>query len=262
MLSSLHIENIAVIERSDIDFGPGLNVLTGETGAGKSIVIDSINAVLGARTSRELVRSGADKSLVSAVFTDERASIWCGENEMDSEEETIVQRRINADGKSSCRINGLPAAAQQALDRQMASYAQGARCLAGRPGLFPALLALCVLQLTALFAVPFVVALAFGLNETPVWVFLGTQALLTLAVSSLPLPGAVGPAEGGFVQVFAPLFGAALVTPAMLVSRGISFYAFLLLSAGVTLLVHLRGRPSSPYNLLPTRPNCGTIEII
>ncbi len=113
MLSSLHIENIAVIERSDIDFGPGLNVLTGETGAGKSIVIDSINAVLGARTSRELVRSGADKSLVSAVFTDERASIWCGENEMDSEEETIVQRRINADGKSSCRINGLPAAAQQ-----------------------------------------------------------------------------------------------------------------------------------------------------
>lgn len=163
-----------------------------------------------------------------------------------------------------CRLRLLrdPAAAQQALDRQMASYAQGARCLAGRPGLFPALLALCVLQLTALFAVPFVVALAFGLNETPVWVFLGTQALLTLAVSSLPLPGAVGPAEGGFVQAFAPLFGAALVTPAMLVSRGISFYAFLLLSAGVTLLVHLRGRPSSPYNLLPTRPNCGTIEII
>ena len=113
MLSSLHIENIAVIERSDIEFGPGLNVLTGETGAGKSIVIDSINAVLGARASRELVRTGADRALVSAVFSDERAAGWCAENDIDPEEETIVQRRIAADGKSSCRINGLPAAAQQ-----------------------------------------------------------------------------------------------------------------------------------------------------
>lgn len=113
MLNSLHIENIAVIERSDIDFGPGLNVLTGETGAGKSIVIDSINAVLGARTSRELVRSGSEKALVSAVFTDGRAERWCEENDIDAESETIVQRRISADGKSSGRVNGLPAAAQQ-----------------------------------------------------------------------------------------------------------------------------------------------------
>lgn len=113
MLSSLHIENIAVIERSDIEFGPGLNVLTGETGAGKSIVIDSINAVLGARTSRELVRSGAEKALASAVFADARAAAWCEENDMDAEEETVIQRRIAADGKSSGRVNGLPAAAQQ-----------------------------------------------------------------------------------------------------------------------------------------------------
>ncbi|MCM1149541.1 MAG: DNA repair protein RecN [Butyricicoccus sp.] len=113
MLSSLHIENIAVIERADIDFGPGLNVLTGETGAGKSIVIDSINAVLGARTSRELVRFGAEKALAGAVFDDDRAADWCGENDIDAEDETIIQRRVAADGKSSARINGQPAAAQQ-----------------------------------------------------------------------------------------------------------------------------------------------------
>ena len=70
MLSELYIENIAVIEKSNISFSKGLNVLTGETGAGKSIVIDSIGAVLGFRTSRELVRTGADKAVVSALFTD------------------------------------------------------------------------------------------------------------------------------------------------------------------------------------------------
>lgn len=113
MLCSLHIENIAVIERTDIEFGPGLNVLTGETGAGKSIVVDSINAVLGGRTSRELVRSGADRAVVSAVFDGERAGAWCRENDIDPEDETVVQRRISAEGKSSCRINGLPAAVQQ-----------------------------------------------------------------------------------------------------------------------------------------------------
>ena len=68
MLTELHIENIAVIERADISFMPGLNVLCGETGSGKSIVIDSLNAVLGSRTSRELVRHGAEKALVTAVF--------------------------------------------------------------------------------------------------------------------------------------------------------------------------------------------------
>ncbi len=113
MLSSLHIENIAVIERADIEFGGGFNVLTGETGAGKSMVIDSINAVLGARVSRELVRRGAEKALVSAVFTDTDTDRWCSENDIEPEEELIIQRRVNQDGKSSCRVNGVPVSAQQ-----------------------------------------------------------------------------------------------------------------------------------------------------
>ena len=114
MLRSLHIENIAVIERADIEFAPGLNVLTGETGAGKSIVIDSIQAVLGGRTSRELVRSGAEKAAVSAVFDADCAADWCEENEVEAEDgELILQRKIGADGKSSCRVNGQPVSAAQ-----------------------------------------------------------------------------------------------------------------------------------------------------
>ncbi|MBO7690520.1 MAG: AAA family ATPase, partial [Clostridia bacterium] len=70
MLSELNIQNIAVIESADIGFGPGLNVLSGETGAGKSIIVDALRAVLGERTSRELIRTGADNAMVSAVFTD------------------------------------------------------------------------------------------------------------------------------------------------------------------------------------------------
>ena len=76
MLNELHIENIAVIERADISFGRGLNVLTGETGAGKSIVIDAIDAVLGGRASRDLVRSGTDKAMVSATFSSENTENW------------------------------------------------------------------------------------------------------------------------------------------------------------------------------------------
>ena len=113
MLSSLHIENIAVIERADIEFGGGFNVLTGETGAGKSIVVDALGAVLGGRTSRELVRTGAEKALVSAVFTGDEAAWWCKDNEIEPEEELIIQRRVAADGKSSCRVNGLPVTVQQ-----------------------------------------------------------------------------------------------------------------------------------------------------
>ncbi len=113
MLSELHIENIAVIERSDIRFGPGLNVLTGETGAGKSIVIDAIGAVLGDRVSRELVRRGADKATVSAVFEGSGAEQWLADNEIDCEEELILQRRITPDGKSSCRVCGTPVTAAQ-----------------------------------------------------------------------------------------------------------------------------------------------------
>ena len=113
MLNELHIENIAVIERADIRFEPGLNILTGETGAGKSIVIDAIGAVLGERVSRELVRRGAEKALVTAVFDVTGTEDWLRENEIDPEEELILQRRILSDGKSSCRVCGNPVTAAQ-----------------------------------------------------------------------------------------------------------------------------------------------------
>ena len=113
MLNELHIENIAVIEKADISFGPGLNVLTGETGAGKSIVIDSISAVLGGRVSRELVRRGAEKGVVTAAFDLDGCEDWLKENEIDAEDELIIQRRINADGKSGCRVCGSPVTAAQ-----------------------------------------------------------------------------------------------------------------------------------------------------
>ena len=114
MLNELHIENIAVIEKADISFTPGLNVLTGETGAGKSIVIDSIGAVLGDRVSRDLVRHGTERAVVTAVF-DMSAEIeaFLKENEIDAEEELVLQRRIGADGKSSCRVCGVPVSAVQ-----------------------------------------------------------------------------------------------------------------------------------------------------
>ena len=108
MLSELHIENIAVIERADIVFDKGLNVLGGETGAGKSIVIDSINAVLGNRTSRELVRKGASSGLVTAVFTPDRELPWLQENDIPYEGELILQRKITPEGKSSSRVCGIP----------------------------------------------------------------------------------------------------------------------------------------------------------
>ena len=116
MLNELHIENIAVIEKADIRFGRGFNVLTGETGAGKSIVIDSIGAVLGGRVSRELVRRGADKGTVTAVFDLDGCAAWLEENEIEAEDELILQRRINADGKSSCRVCGVPVTAAQMKD--------------------------------------------------------------------------------------------------------------------------------------------------
>ena len=116
MLSELHIENIAVIERADIRFGGGLNVLGGETGSGKSIVIDSINAVLGSRTSRELVRKGASDALVTAVFTMKEELPWFQENDIPFEEEVILQRKITREGKSSSRVCGIPVTAAQLRD--------------------------------------------------------------------------------------------------------------------------------------------------
>ena len=119
MLNELHIENIAVIEHADILFDRGLNVLGGETGAGKSIVIDAINAVLGNRTSRELVRKGASSALVTAVFTLEKELPWFSENDIPYEEELILQRKITPEGKSSSRVCGVPVAASQL--RELAS---------------------------------------------------------------------------------------------------------------------------------------------
>lgn len=113
MLNELHIENIAVIEKADIEFNKGLTVLTGETGAGKSIIVDSLNAILGSRTSREIVRTGAEKGLVSAVFETSLADNWCRENDIEPEEELIITRKISADGKSSCRVCGVPVSVSQ-----------------------------------------------------------------------------------------------------------------------------------------------------
>ena len=113
MLTELHIENIAVIERADIEPGPGLNVLTGETGAGKSIVIDSLEAVLGARASRELVRTGAERASVTAAFTTDGAEDWLSENELDEDENLVIRRRVSADGKSSAQVNGTPVSAAE-----------------------------------------------------------------------------------------------------------------------------------------------------
>ena len=122
MLSLLHIENIAIIQSADIRFDRGFNVLTGETGAGKSIVIDAISAVLGERTSRELIRTGAKSALVTAVFTGEFPTRWLEDNGFpDPGEELMLQREIQGDGRNSCRVNGRPMTVAQLreLGRQL-----------------------------------------------------------------------------------------------------------------------------------------------
>ena len=106
MLSLLHIENIAVIESADISFDRGFNVLTGETGAGKSIVIDAISAILGQRAYRDMIRTGANKASVRAVFTDVPEYPWFAENGVPYDLETMIQREIYLDGKNVCRVNG------------------------------------------------------------------------------------------------------------------------------------------------------------
>lgn len=109
MLELLHIENIAIIEAADIEFAPGFNALTGETGAGKSIVIDSLSAVLGQRTSRELIRTGAEKAFVSAAFSGTAPELT---EELGIQPEAdgtlLLQREIQTDGKNVCRVNGRP----------------------------------------------------------------------------------------------------------------------------------------------------------
>ena len=106
MLSLLHIENIAVIEQADISFDRGFNILTGETGAGKSIVIDAISAILGERAYRDMIRTGANKASVRAVFTEVPELSWFAENGVEYDPETIIQREIYLDGKNVCRVNG------------------------------------------------------------------------------------------------------------------------------------------------------------
>ena len=113
MLTNLKIENVAVIEKAEVNFNAGFTVLTGETGAGKSILIDSINAILGNRTSRELVRSGAQKACIWATFESVPESVkhkleQCG---YEAADDLLLYREINAEGKGSCRINGMPATA-------------------------------------------------------------------------------------------------------------------------------------------------------
>lgn len=113
MLNSLHIENIAVIEKTTIDFAEGFNVLTGETGAGKSIIIGSINALLGGRMSKDMIRSGADYAFVSGSFSVDNKDIYCllQDNgiEFEEDDQLILQRKFTPNGKSTCRINGRPA---------------------------------------------------------------------------------------------------------------------------------------------------------
>ena len=106
MLSLLHIENIAVIERADIAFNPGFNVLTGETGAGKSIVIDAISAILGERAYRDMIRTGEGKASVRAVFTGVPECSWFADNGVPYDPETVISREVYLDGKNICRVNG------------------------------------------------------------------------------------------------------------------------------------------------------------
>ena len=114
MLQLLHIENIAVIEAADITFDDGFNALTGETGAGKSIVIDAMGAVLGQRTSRDLIRTGAAKAFVSALFTGVPALEALAECGIAAEDgELLLQREIYADGKNACRVSGRPVTVAQ-----------------------------------------------------------------------------------------------------------------------------------------------------
>lgn len=118
MLANLKIENVAVIEKAEVAFTPGLNVLTGETGAGKSILIDSINAILGNRTSRELVRSGAQKACIWATFESIPKSVQekLEKSGYEASEDLLLYREINVEGKGSCRINGMPATASVVRD--------------------------------------------------------------------------------------------------------------------------------------------------
>ena len=123
MLSALHIENIAVVEQADISFAPGFNVLSGETGAGKSIIIDAISAILGERTYREVIRTGCSKAFVSAVFSTVPPLGWFETMHVPVQEELLIQREIFLDGRNVCRVNGqsVSVSALKALGGQLVS---------------------------------------------------------------------------------------------------------------------------------------------
>ena len=122
MLDSLHIENVAVIKSLDIDFAQGLSVITGETGAGKSVMIDALGFLLGARPARELLRAGEESALVSAVFSDvgEACRAYLSEIGIEAEDELLLQRTLSADGKVKARLNGR--AVTQAILRELATH--------------------------------------------------------------------------------------------------------------------------------------------
>lgn len=121
MLSALQIENIAVVEQAEISFHPGFNVLSGETGAGKSIIIDAIGAILGERTYREVIRTGADRAYVCGIFTGVPRLPWFEDNLVPYEEELQIQRAIQTDGKNLCKVNGqtVSVGTLRALGRQL-----------------------------------------------------------------------------------------------------------------------------------------------
>lgn len=131
--------------------------------------------------------------------------------------------------------------AEEKLARQLEAYRQGAECVRKNLPLAPVLLGLTFLQLTALYAVPYTVYLGFGLKESSLAELVGAQAMISVAVGMLPLPGAVGAAEGSAVKLFSLFFGPTLVVPAVLAARGVSFYGMLLVSGAVTLFFHIRG---------------------
>ena len=106
MLRSLNISNVVLIDRLDIDFNAGFGVLTGETGAGKSIVIDAISAILGERAYRDMIRTGTNKASVRAVFSNVPHLQWFTDNGVEYDPETIIQHEVYLDGKNVCRVNG------------------------------------------------------------------------------------------------------------------------------------------------------------
>ena len=126
MLSLLHIENIAVIECAEITFDRGFNVLTGETGAGKSIVIDAISAILGERAYRDMIRTGTNKASVRAVFTDVPEFPWFTEHGVPYDPETIIHREVYLDGKNVCRVNGALVTVEPQEERRHAASRRAA----------------------------------------------------------------------------------------------------------------------------------------